>query len=250
MPQKIGEKTSLLAFNASIEAAHAGEHGRGFAVVATEVQKLSNLTQDQLLSINKAVSEVSEFVESIESQVLDTSNKAREAIEQANIAVDQIANQTDESYKQSIALDTLSSERLEKIAKSESEIKTRIENLNGETSKVMDHITGSAIEEVTVNEALVRLKEFDHVFDVRRRDEYNDELGHISVSQLIPINEDDFEDQIKTFDPEKKYLFVCRSGGRSLRGARIAQICGYKHIYNMKGGMLEWNKQGLSSEKN
>ena len=66
----IAEQTNLLALNAAIEAARAGEHGRGFAVVADEVRKLSTSTQTNVNQTSGVVKEVEEAVSGI-SQSID-----------------------------------------------------------------------------------------------------------------------------------------------------------------------------------
>lgn len=75
------------------------------------------------------------------------------------------------------------------------------------------------------------------VIDVRTKEEY--QSGHIPHVPLRTMQE--LPDWISELDPQKSYVFVCRSGARSQRVALYLHQNGFDHVANLNGGMMGWD---------
>jgi glyoxylase-like metal-dependent hydrolase (beta-lactamase superfamily II)/rhodanese-related sulfurtransferase len=87
------------------------------------------------------------------------------------------------------------------------------------------------------------------VLDVREPSEYTGELGHIPGSMLVPLRE--LADRAGDLQPYRggPTIVVCRSGVRSTTAAAILEGLGFEQVYNLQGGMVDWNDRHLPVER-
>ena len=77
------------------------------------------------------------------------------------------------------------------------------------------------------------------VLDVRTQEEFDS--GHIPGAQVLDIQQpQQFIDGLSKLNPETHYFVYCRSGARSDKACKILAQYGFKNVYNLLGGILEW----------
>ncbi len=123
--QDIADQTNLLALNAAIEAARAGEQGRGFAVVADEVRALAERT-------TKATKEISTMIKSIQSETQTAVNSMGEGVEQ-------VKQGTAETSRSGEALEDILN-KINELTMQVSQIATAAEEQTATTSEITQNI--------------------------------------------------------------------------------------------------------------
>ena len=257
--------SKMLSLNAAIEVAKIGSAGKGLSVVSKEIKSLANTTDETSNQIRKSIEKASIKISTLIEGNQSTADLGLVKIKESEEAIYEL--QAVYGHKQSTQdnqgatiktlvtrLSSLSEETnqtkltSQKLLAESNVLNAEVESANLLVSDLIGEFNGQRINDIDVLQAKESLEEY-RVIDVRRADEFNDELGHVERAKLMTID-DEFKSKLSSLNKNSKYLFVCRSGGRSSRAAREALEFGFINIFNLKGGMLAWNGANLPTSKN
>ncbi len=109
-------------------------------------------------------------------------------------------------------------------------------------------IPTQVIEDITAQEAFILMQNNQYnpdfvIIDVRTPEEFAE--GHVEQATNIDYYSETFRDELNNLDKNKTYLVYCRSGNRSGNALNIMAELNFREVYNMTGGIIAWNAEGL-----
>lgn len=99
-------------------------------------------------------------------------------------------------------------------------------------------------EHISSEEFKKKIEEGGYVLiDTRTHEEFHS--GHIKDAKHIDFHSPTFQMDLMQLDKDLKYLVYCRSGNRSGQAMNMMKFMNFKEVYNLSGGIIDWNENGF-----